>query len=124
MPKRARRSCSACCSSRWWGGASASAPDWRFIDGGREIRIGCTPRFSTNVADAAILHAERGGGLTRVMAYQAADAVAAGRLRIVLAAYELSPLPIHIVYPTSRLLSAKVRSFIDLAAGCDWRFGA
>jgi DNA-binding transcriptional LysR family regulator len=43
---------------------------------------------------------------------------------VVLAPFELPPLPIHIVYPTSRLLSAKVRAFIDLAAETtDWQFG-
>jgi DNA-binding transcriptional LysR family regulator len=103
-------------------GASAATPDWRFIVDDREVRVACKPRFSSNVADAAILHAERGGGLTRVLAYQAAEAVAAGRLKIVLAAFELPALPIQIVYPTSRLLSAKVRTFIDVAGACDWRF--
>ena len=49
-----------------------------------------------------------------MLAYQADEAVKAGRLKIVLAKFEQPPLPIHIVYPTSRLLSAKVRSFIDL----------
>jgi hypothetical protein len=34
-------------------------------------------------------------------------------------------MPIAIVYPTSRLLSAKVRAFVDLTAEiCDWRFGS
>jgi DNA-binding transcriptional LysR family regulator len=34
-------------------------------------------------------------------------------------------VPIHIVYPTSRLLSAKVRAFIDLVAEVsDWHFGS
>ena len=70
--------------------------------------------FLTNSADAAIQYAEQGGGLTRVLAYQAAEAIKAGRLKIVLAKFEQPPLPIHIVYPTSRLLSAKVRSFVDL----------
>ena len=32
-----------------------------------------TPRFTSNSADAAIQYAEAGGGLTRVLAYQAAD---------------------------------------------------
>jgi DNA-binding transcriptional LysR family regulator len=78
----------------------------------------------TNSADAAIQYAERDGGLTRVLAYQAAEAIRAGRLRIVLARFEPPPLPIHVVYPTSRLLSAKVRAFIDLVAEMtDWRFG-
>jgi DNA-binding transcriptional LysR family regulator len=32
-------------------------------------------------------------------------------------------MPIHIVYPTSRLLSAKVRTFIDLVTEtADWHF--
>ena len=105
-------------------GAMTASPDWRFVEGGREVRVACTPRFITNSADAAIQYAEQGGGLTRVMAYQAAAALKAGRLRIVLAKFEQPPLPIHLVYPTSRLLSAKVRAFIDLVTEiADWHFG-
>jgi DNA-binding transcriptional LysR family regulator len=59
-----------------------------------------------------------------VLAYQAADAIKRGRLKIVLAKFEPPPLPIHIVYPTSRLLSAKVRAFVDLVVEVsDWHFG-
>jgi DNA-binding transcriptional LysR family regulator len=105
-------------------GGSGASPDWRFVEQGEDIRIACTPRFLTNSADAAIQYAEQGGGLTRVLAYQAAESLRAGRLEIVLAKFEQPPLPIHIVYPTSRLLSAKVRSFIDLVTELsDWRFG-
>jgi DNA-binding transcriptional LysR family regulator len=101
-----------------------AVPDWRFFRDGHELRITATPRFVTNSADAAIQYAEQGGGLTWVMAYQAADSLRAGRLRIVLAPFEQPALPIHIVYPTSRLLSAKVRAFIDLVLGTsDWHFG-
>jgi DNA-binding transcriptional LysR family regulator len=105
-------------------GASAITAEWRFVEAGREFRVNITPRFSTNSADAAIQYAEQGGGLTRVLAYQAADAVRRGRLKIVLQKFEQPPLPIHIVYPTSRLLSAKVRAFIDLVIEISgWRFG-
>ena len=105
-------------------GAMTASPDWRFVEDGREIRVACTPRFTTNSADAAIQYAEQDGGLTRVLAYQAADAIKGGRLRVVLAQFEQPPLPIHIVYPTSRLLSAKVRTFIDLVIEIsDWHFG-
>ena len=105
-------------------GATTASPDWRFIRDRSEIRITSTPRLITNSADAAIQYAEQGGGLTRVMAYQAAEALKAGRLKIVLAKFEQPPLPIHIVYPTSRLLSAKVRAFIDLVTEIsDWHFG-
>jgi DNA-binding transcriptional LysR family regulator len=100
------------------------ASDWHFVEDGREVGVASAPRFITNSADAAIWHAEQAGGLTRVMAYQAAEAIKAGRLKIVLAKFEQPPLPIHIVYPTSRLLSAKVRTFVDLVIEVsDWKFG-
>jgi DNA-binding transcriptional LysR family regulator len=105
-------------------GASAATGEWRFADGGREFRLDFAPRFACNVADAAIQYAEQGGGLTRVLAYQAADAVRRGSLKILLEKFEQPALPIHIVYPTSRLLSAKVRAFIDLVTEtADWHFG-
>jgi len=105
-------------------GATAGLADWRFLDDGREIRINIAPRLATNNADAAIQYAEAGGGLTRVLAYQAREAIKRGGLKIVLQKFELPAMPIHIVYPTSRLLSAKVRSFIDLVTvSTDWRFG-
>jgi DNA-binding transcriptional LysR family regulator len=104
-------------------GATTATSEWRFVEGGEDIRISCTPRFTTNSADAAIWHAEQGGGLTRVLAYQAAESIGHGRVKIVLADFEQPPLPIHIVYPTSRLLSAKVRTFIDLVTEmADWNF--
>ena len=104
-------------------GAPIGAADWRFVDDGRELRAGGVPRFIGNSADAAIAQAERGLGLTRVLAYQAAEALAAGRLKPVLTRYEIPPLPIHLVYPTSRLLSAKVRIFVDLVLdNANWHF--
>jgi DNA-binding transcriptional LysR family regulator len=105
-------------------GAMTAALDWRFVEDGREIRVASTPRLATNSSDAAIQYAEADGGLTRVMAYQAAESLKAGRLRIVLAPFEQPAMPIQIVYPTSRLLSAKVRTFIDLVTEmADWHFG-
>jgi DNA-binding transcriptional LysR family regulator len=105
-------------------GATTGLSDWRFVEDGGEIRIGYTPRLVTNSADAAIQYAAAGGGLTRVLAYQAADALKRGRLKIVLQRFEPPAQPVQIVYPTSRLLSAKVRTFIDLVVEtADWNFG-
>jgi DNA-binding transcriptional LysR family regulator len=101
----------------------APLAEWMFMREGRELRVAAASHYVTNSADAALWHAERDGGLTLALSYQVADAVKNGRLRIVLADFEPPALPIHFMYPTSRLLSAKVRSFIDLAAStCDWRF--
>jgi DNA-binding transcriptional LysR family regulator len=96
---------------------------WHFVRDGQEIRVAPTPRLITNSADAAVQYAAEDGGLTRVLAYQAADQIRAGRLKIVLDRFEQPPLPIHVVYPTSRLLSAKVRTFIDLVIETsNWHF--
>lgn len=63
-------------------GPSAS---WRFVQDGRDIEVTPTPRFTSNSADAALQYAEAGGGVTRVLAYQAADGLKRGRLKILLA---------------------------------------
>lgn len=98
--------------------------NWHFLHEDREVEVIPNPRFTSNSADAALQYAEAGGGVTRVLAYQAAEGLKRRRLKILLAAYEQPALPIHIVYPTSRLLSAKVRAFVDLVVEtAEWRFG-
>jgi len=103
--------------------ALTPAAEWRFTREGAEVRVPFAPRFVTNSADAALGHAELGGGLAMVLAYQAAGALRAGRLRAVLPGFEPPPLPIHLVYPTARLLPATVKAFVDQVAKiCDWEF--
>ncbi len=103
--------------------ALAATRSWRFVNAGIEQRVAFTPRYTTSSVDAGLDHAERGGGLTLALAYQVVDAVRAGRLEVVLADFEPPPLPISLIYPTSRLLSAKVRAFVELArATGDWQF--
>jgi DNA-binding transcriptional LysR family regulator len=105
--------------------ALTPAAVWRFVRGSHDVRVSIAPSFVTNSADAALGHAEKDGGITMVLAYQAAEAVRAGRLAVVLHEFERPSLPIQLVYPSTRLLSAKVRAFVDLVtATCDWRFVA
>ncbi len=100
-----------------------ATPEWRFFVDEQPRLIALSPGLISNSADVAISHAERGGGLTMVLAYQVAESVQSGRLEIVLSAFEPPPLPIHLVYPTTRLLSAKVRAFVDLTLEtCEWQF--
>jgi DNA-binding transcriptional LysR family regulator len=101
-----------------------ATPDWRFAEVGGETRVRIEPRFATNSGDAAIAYAIDGGGVTRVLGYQVRDAVADGRLKEVLRPFSPPPLPIHAVYPSSRLLSSKVRAFVDLIGqSADWHLG-
>jgi DNA-binding transcriptional LysR family regulator len=73
-------------------------------------------RLSVNTAEAAIDAAVAGIGLTRVLAYQAAAALADGRLATVLRKFQPPPSPVHLVHPGGRLLPRKVRAFLDMAA--------
>lgn len=99
------------------------APEWRFLHDGEEQRVAFQPAFVTNSADAAISHAERGGGIAMVLSYQVVDAVREGRLRIVLPHHEPPPLPIQLVHPASHLMSASLRAFIALVVETrSWSF--
>lgn len=98
--------------------------EWRLFRDGVEERVPVAPRLITNSADAAICAAEREGGLTMVLAYQAREAIAAGRLVRLLREFEPPVLPIQIAWPAARLIPAKLRAFIELAVeASDWRFG-
>lgn len=99
--------------------ALARAPEWTF-KGGASVPL--APRFVTNSVDAALGHVKLGGGLTMALSYQVAELIRAGHLVEVLRDHAPDPVPIQIVYPTTRHLSAKVRAFVDRAAKRDWRF--
>ncbi len=69
-----------------------------------------------NTVEAALDAAIAGVGMARVFSCQAAPAVAEGRLRIVLADYELEPLPINLIHVGQGILPRKTRAFLDYAA--------
>lgn len=92
--------------------AGSNALDWRF--GPRAVRV--APRLEVTTNDAAIEAALRGAGITRLLSYQVAAHVAAGRLKILLQEFEPPPRPIHIVHREGRHASVKVRAFVDLMA--------
>jgi DNA-binding transcriptional LysR family regulator len=96
--------------------------DWHFAGAGADLGIRLDPRFVTNSGDTAIALALDSAGIARVLYYQVRDAIREGRLVEVLAPFAPAPIPIHAVYPSARLLTAKVRAFIDLIAeAADWR---
>jgi DNA-binding transcriptional LysR family regulator len=89
---------------------------WSFGRGKETFAVPIRPRFAVNTADAAIAAALAGTGITRVLSYQVADAVASGKLELILRAFEPEPLPVHLVYPAQSLLPLKLRAFLDFAA--------
>jgi len=95
---------------------SLSSPQaWTFIDGKRHAAMPVHSRLTVNTAEAAIEAALCGLGVTRVLSYQIADAVASGRLATALEAFEPAPWPVSLVYAGQRLIPQKLRAFLDFA---------
>lgn len=88
-------------------------PEWRF--GGESVRL--RPRLMVNAIEAVIAEAVAGRGVTRVFSYQVADELADGRLTRLLEPFEPDPIPVQLVTPSARLTPARVRAFLDFAAG-------
>lgn len=93
---------------------SSVGPEWRFMQDGALRTQRMQPRFQVNSNDAVIDAVKMGLGIARVLSYQAAAALAAGDLQLVLEDYATPPVPIHIVHRDSRQGSARIRSFVDL----------
>jgi DNA-binding transcriptional LysR family regulator len=92
-------------------------PAWEFAGGTKRAHRLVTPRasFLTNSNETAIVAALAGHGLARALSYQVADHVAAGRLRLVLTAFETAPIPVQLVHAGGRQPSAKVAAFVAFA---------
>ena len=90
-----------------------SAEPWTFR-AGESIRV--RARMVVSTAEAAVDAAVCGVGLTRVLSYQAADAVKSGALKVVLRKFEAPPLPVNLVYVRERRASGKLRAFLEFAA--------
>jgi DNA-binding transcriptional LysR family regulator len=75
------------------------------------------PCLSVTTAEAAVWAAAQGLGVTRVLHYQCAEAIKDGSLRIILANFEVEPLPVHLLHTGPGALPSKMRVFLDFAAG-------
>jgi len=95
-----------------------AAKAWVFAgDGGDRRPVAVRARLTVSTADAAIAAAELGLGLTRVLSYQVASALADGRLQAVLADEAPPAMPASLIYPGQGRLPMKTRAFIDDAVG-------
>ncbi|WP_047711266.1 LysR family transcriptional regulator [Pseudomonas lactis] len=93
--------------------SSQLVSEWTFIDAGQPLKVPIEPRLVVTANNAAINLARLGWGMTRVLSYQVAAAVAAGELELVLEDFEPAPLPIHVVFQQNGRVPAKVNTFVD-----------
>ena len=88
---------------------------WPFRFGKTIKVIPIRRRFAVTKAEAAIEAAIAGAGLTRVLCYQVAKAEREGQIVTVLHDFEPDPVPLSLVYASTRMVPLKLRAFLDYA---------
>jgi DNA-binding transcriptional LysR family regulator len=87
---------------------------WPFKINSRYASISIPNLIVCNDADVAIESCAKGLGLGSFLSYMVAPLRKSGRLKYVLEDYEIEPVPVQLVYPRSRIMSATVRAFAEL----------
>ena len=81
-----------------------------------DMQVPVRIRLSVGTAEAAVDAAVAGIGLTRLISYQVAGAIAEGRLVPVLEQYERAPMPVSLLHAAQGRMPLKMRTFLDFAA--------
>ncbi len=86
---------------------------WQFREDERELPVPVSGPFATNQIAAALAACEAGLGFGVFLSYQVEPALRAGRLRRVLEGFEPTPVPVSLVHPEARLVTSRLRAFLD-----------
>ena len=87
-----------------------------FQRGDESIEVAGNYRIAANDSNAYTAAVLAGFGIAQLVTAFAQPLIDSGELVEVLPEWTQPPLPIHVVYPPNRHLSAKVRAFVDFAA--------
>jgi DNA-binding transcriptional LysR family regulator len=87
--------------------------EWRFSEYGQYRSVAISGRFAATNAEALRDATLAGYGIARLATFLISDDLRAGRLLPILQNVDADGPPIRAVYPSSRHLSPKVRTFID-----------
>ncbi len=86
---------------------------WELTRDGERLLVQINSALCSNNGDVLRSAALAGEGITRLPTFLIGPDIKAGRLTIVLPAYEPAELGIYALYAPNRYLAAKVRAFID-----------
>lgn len=89
---------------------------WQFRNGWRAIELEPATRLRMNDGEAIVAAVAAGMGLAQVPDYMAEAVLRDGRVVEVLANWRPAALPISLVFPSSRLLTPRLRVLIDAFA--------
>jgi DNA-binding transcriptional LysR family regulator len=91
--------------------------EWHFRIGNRQMAVPITSVVTSNEIDISVNACVRGLGLGMFLSYIVAPYRKGGQLKYVLEKFETEPTPVQVVYPQARLMSNKVRTFVDECVG-------
>jgi LysR family transcriptional regulator for bpeEF and oprC len=86
---------------------------WDFTRDGERIEVALPGAIALNDSNAYVQAGLAGLGIINMTDYLLVQHIAAGRMVPILPEWSIDPLPVHIVYPQNRHLSAKVRVFVE-----------
>ncbi|MRT04528.1 LysR family transcriptional regulator [Ewingella americana] len=89
--------------------------DWYFTQNEQRLQVTLSSHMAVSDSYAYTAAGLSGLGIIQMADFLMAEMIAEGRLISILDDWSNEPLPIHVVYPQNRHLSAKVRVFVDWA---------
>jgi LysR family transcriptional regulator, regulator for bpeEF and oprC len=89
---------------------------WKFERDDERFEIEGRHQLSVNDSRANVAAGLAGLGVALIATFQAQEHIASGALQPVLLDWCAEPIPIYVVYPPNRHLSAKLRVFVDWVA--------
>ncbi|RJG05456.1 LysR family transcriptional regulator [Noviherbaspirillum cavernae] len=87
--------------------------DWDFAKDGERFQFRLPGRIAINDSDAYTAAALAGMGVAQLASFMICPYLQSGQLEILLEDWRVDPMPMHVVYPQNRHLSAKVRVFVE-----------
>lgn len=90
--------------------------DWDFVRGDESIFIPVPACLAVNDSTAYTVAGLQGLGLVQMASYKVEQLLEAKLMELVLEEWTSAPLPVNVVYPQNRHLSAKVRVFVEWVA--------
>lgn len=97
--------------------STGRARPWQFVRDGMPLEFAPATRVTLDDGEALVEAAIAGLGLAQVPHYIAQAGLAAGELVEVLVPYRIAPMPISLVYPTSRHVTPRLRALVDALTG-------
>jgi LysR family transcriptional regulator for bpeEF and oprC len=90
--------------------------DWDFTRDGERVQVALPGHIALNDSNAYIAAGIAGLGIVQMANFMMEPMIKEGLFELILEDWISDPLPVHVVYPQNRHLSAKVRVFVEWVA--------